>query len=168
LFHRWNVQGVKEKAASAKNSKAKKSDDVETYVYRNFQNELCLPGEYIRQSLLTAAKFKQDPRSPRKSALDLCKASIISSTQLASLGKTDWDYLDERRVVIQRAGINRTRPAMKAGWQADFTFEILSPEYIDVNFFRSLIDIAGRLVGVADFRPTYGRFMVTNFSVLKH
>jgi hypothetical protein len=34
LFHAWNVEAVAEKAKAAKGSKAKKSDDVESYVYR--------------------------------------------------------------------------------------------------------------------------------------
>ena len=32
LFHRWNAEAIETKAASAKNSAAKKTDNVETYV----------------------------------------------------------------------------------------------------------------------------------------
>src|SRR3954465_10037326 len=73
LFHRWNCEAVEAKGRAAKGSKAKKSDDVESYVYRNDDDMLCLPGEYVRQSIIHAAKFRQDPRSPRKSAMDLFK-----------------------------------------------------------------------------------------------
>jgi hypothetical protein len=107
LFHAWNCESVDAKSKAAKNSKAKKSDDLESYVYRNEAGELCLPGEYLRQSIIMAAKFKQDPRSPRKSAMDLFKAGIVSTTTLASFGKKDWDYVDRRRVTIQRNGITR-------------------------------------------------------------
>ena len=44
LFHRWNTEAVAEKAKAAKNSAAKKSDNVESYVYRNDSGELCIPG----------------------------------------------------------------------------------------------------------------------------
>jgi hypothetical protein len=98
LFHRWNNEAVAEKAGSAKGSKGKKTDNVESYVYRLPNNEIGLPGEYLRQSIINAAKFKQDPRSTRKSAVDLYKAGIVSMTELGSLGKTKWDYLDRRRV----------------------------------------------------------------------
>ena len=64
LFHRWNSQAVDEKAKAAKNSKAKKTDDIESYVYRNDDGHLCIPGEYVRQAVVMAAKFRQDPRSP--------------------------------------------------------------------------------------------------------
>lgn len=167
LFHRWNCEAVDSKSKAAKNSKAKKSDDVESYVWRNDEGEICLPGEYLRQSIIHAAKFKQDPRSPRKSAMDLFKAGVVAITQLASLGKETWDYLDTRRVMIQRAGINRTRPAMKVGWRAEFVLQILTPEYIDQAFLQDVVGMAGRLVGIGDFRPTYGRFSVVQFEVLE-
>lgn len=166
LFHRWNCESVDAKSKAAKNSKAKKEDDIESYVWRNDKNELCVPGEYFRQSIIHAAKFKQDPRSPRKSAMDLFKAGIVALTNLAPLGVKDWDYLDTRRVTIQRAGINRTRPAMRVGWNAEVQFQILTPEYIDIALFQEVINTAGRLVGVGDFRPTYGRFFIKRLEVL--
>jgi hypothetical protein len=166
LFHRWNNEAVAEKAAAKKGSAAKKSDNVESYVYRNDAGELCLPGEYLRGAIVGAAKFKQDPRSPRKSAMDLFRAGVISLTPLASLGCTDWDYLDQRRVVIQRNGVTRTRPAMRAGWKAEIQLMINIPEYIDQAFLLDVLGTAGKLIGVGDFRPTYGRFNVTGFERL--
>lgn len=166
LFHRWNSQTVDEKAKAAKNSKAKKTDDIESYVYRNDEGHLCIPGEYVRQAIVMAAKFRQDPRSPRKSAMDLYKAGVVALTNLASTGKTAWDYEDTRRVVIQRAGVNRTRPALKTGWKAEFEFLILTPEYIAPMDLHQVLTQAGVLVGIADFRPTFGRFGLTSFEVL--
>lgn len=163
LFHRWNCDAVAAKGAAAKGSKAKKSDDVESYVYRDDAGDLCLPGEYVRQSVLMAAKFRQDPRSPRKSAFDLFKAGVVSLTDLSSLGVKDWDYLDRRRVVIQRNAITRERPAMKAGWSATVQLQVLLPEYIDEHTLSDVLTNAGRLVGVGDFRPTFGRFRIESF-----
>lgn len=163
LFHRWNCESVDAKSKSAKNSKAKKTDDIESYVYRCEDGTLAIPGEYLRQAIIGAAKFRQDPRSPRKSAADLFKAGVVCLTPLASLGKAEWDYLDTRRVTIQRNGINRTRPAMKIGWSASFEFAVNLPEYIDRQMLREVIEQAGRLVGVGDFRPTYGRFGIVKF-----
>jgi hypothetical protein len=71
--------------------KAKKTDDLESYVYRCDDYTIGVPGEYFRQSIINAAKFRQDPRSPRKSAMDLYKAGIVSLTELSSLGKSTWD-----------------------------------------------------------------------------
>lgn len=166
LFHRWSCDAVEEKAKAAKGSKAKKTDNVESYVYRNDDGEICLPGEYLRQSILMAAKFRQDPRSPRKSAFDLYKAGVVALTDLASLGAKDWDYLDRRRVVVQRNAVTRERPAMRAGWSATIQLQVLTPEYIDESALSDVLTNAGRLVGVGDFRPTFGRFRVDKFERL--
>lgn len=163
LFHRWNCEAVEAKSKAAKGSKAKKNDDVESYLYRNDKNEICIPGEYLRQSIIMAAKFRQDPRSPRKSAMDLFKAAIVSLTELASLGVTEPDYLDKRRVQVQRNGITRVRPAMKAGWRAEFTLMVNLPEYVSDLLLHEAVNDAGRLIGLADFRPTYGRFTVCSW-----
>lgn len=167
LFHRWNCEAVETKSKAAKGSKAKKSDDVESYVYRNEDGELCIPGEYLRASIIGAAKFRQDPRSPRKSAVDLVKASVITLTPLASLGVRDWHYEHKCRVQVQRNGITRIRPALREGWAATFVFLVNLPEYVSPMMLNSLITDAGRLIGIADFRPTYGRFVVDRFEVLE-
>ena len=166
LFHRWNVEAVEEKGKAAKGSKAKKTDNIESYVYRNDDGELCVPGEYLRMAVVAAAKFRQDPRSPRKSAMDLYKAGIVSLTPLASLGVKSWEYEHRCRAVVQRNGITRVRPAVRVGWKCEFQFLVNTPEYISPEQFHEVLAMAGRLVGVGDFRPTYGRFAVTRFEVL--
>ena len=168
IFHRWSCEDVAEKSKAAKNSKAKKTDNVESFVWRNSDNQICLPGEYLRQTIIHAAKFRQDPRSPRKSAMDLFKASIVALTELAPLngGIEKWDYIDQRRVTIQRAAITRMRPAFNAGWTAEVQFSVLTPEYIDPQLFRDVLALGGKLIGTADNRPTYGRFQIVQCDVV--
>jgi hypothetical protein len=167
LFHRWNCEAVEAKSKAAKGSAAKKTDNIESYVYRNDQGEICLPGEYLRQAVIAAAKFRQDPRSPRKSAQDLVKAAVVSLTPLASLGVTEWDYEHRCRVQVQRNGVTRVRPALRAGWQASFVLMVNLPEYVSQEMLLGLLTDAGRLIGVGDFRPTYGRFQVVSFGILE-
>lgn len=170
LFHRWSCEAVADKAAAAKGSKAKKTDDVESYVYRCQDGTIGIPGAYLRGAIAGpqgAAKFRQDPRSPRKSALDLYKAGVVSLTECASLGKTTWDYLDQQRVTVQRAGITRVRPAFLPGWKAEFDLQVLLPEYIPPADLHDVLSMAGKLVGIGDFRPTYGRFQITRFEIVE-
>ena len=98
--------------------------------------------------------------------MKLFQAATSPLTELASLGKADWDYLDERRVVVQQSAITRQRPAFNAGWRAQFQFIVNLPEYVSPHFFHDVLALAGRIVGVGDFRPTYGRFQVVEFKVL--
>jgi hypothetical protein len=166
LFHRWSVDAVEAKSKAAKGSKAKKEDDLESYVYRDKSGVLCIPAEQFRMSIVLAAKFKQDPRSPRKSAMDLFKAATFPTEEYCSTGKKDWDYIDRRRVMVQRNGITRHRPALLAGWEVDVQLEVVLPEYVHPELLNEILQLAGRINGVGDFRPTFGRFQVTNFKVL--
>ena len=148
LFHRWSVDGVEAKSKAAKGSKAKKSDDIESYIYRDDEGLLCIPAEYFRMSIINASKYRQDPRSPRKSAMDLFKAGVVSMNDLCCLGAKTWDYIDRRRVMIQRNGITRHRPAMHVGWKASMQFQVLIPEYISPTMLNETIQAAGRLVEI--------------------
>lgn len=170
LLHGWNCDAVQEKAKAAKGSKAKKSDDLESYVYRDDSGNLALPGTYLYAALCDAARYQQDPRSPRKSLKDLARAAIIVTTTRAPFEppRKTWDYEDQRRVTVQRNGVTRVRPALREGWQISFDMLITMPEYLppDPQMQRLLAD-AGRLCGLGDFRPTYGRFGVVGFEVVQ-
>lgn len=170
IFHRWSCEDVASKAAAKKGSKEKKSDNVESFVHRDEDGHIGIPGEYLRMAMVYAAKFKQDPRSPRKSAFDLFKAGIIPLTGIAKIngGTKNWDFIDQRRVVIQRSSITRMRPAFLKGWNAEIDILINTPEYIDFELFSEVLSMAGRLIGVGDFRPTYGRFNIAKCKILKY
>jgi hypothetical protein len=171
LLHAWNVEAVDEKAKAKKGSDAKKTDNVESYVRRNEDGIICLPAEYLRMSVVNAAKFRQDPRSPRKSAMDLFKAAVVSLAPLSPIINREgeiakgWDFEHRCRVQIQRNGITRTRPAFKEGWSVEMSLMVVLPEYVDSATLHEVVSAAGRLIGVGDFRPTYGRFQVTKFEV---
>ena len=166
LLHAWNNEAVEEKAKARKNSAAKKTDNIESYVYRCEDGTIGIPGNYVHGAIRDAAKFRQDPRSPRKSAFDLYKAAVVPMTDIASLGSTEWDYLDRRRVMVQRNGITRERPAFLAGWEATFRFLVTLPEYVQPEMVLDVLTLSGRVTGIGDFRPTYGRFQIISFEVV--
>lgn len=173
LFHRWNNEVVEQKANAKKGSQEKKTEDPETYVYRNDDKKICIPGRYIVRSVVEAGRNFQDPRSSRKMAKDLVQAAVMCDEILSPIlvnGKPteEWDYDDRQRVCIMRSAITRTRPAFKKGWEVDFTLISLVPEYITPDFLRKLVDNAGLLIGLGDFRPTYGRFRVTHWELLPY
>jgi hypothetical protein len=172
LLHSWNVESIDEKSKAKKGSTTKKTDNIESYVRRDDEGFIRVPSEYVRMSVINAAKFRQDPRSPRKSAMDLYKAAIVGMEPLCKLvsvaGEVPkiWDYEDRRRVTIQRSGITRIRPAFRAGWSLDVLLMVNLPEYIGAAELHDVLAVAGKIVGLGDFRPTYGRFRVTNFEVV--
>lgn len=166
LFHRWNNESVAAKANAKKGSIEKKTDDTESFMWKDEKGFVCLPGEYVRQSVIHASKYEQDPRSPRKSLMDLMKAALISLTELSSLGVREPDFIDQRRVVIQRSAVTRSRPAMRTGWKAKFILMVNLPQYVPPQRLNRILQQAGLVVGLADFRPSFGRFLVTKFELL--
>ena len=98
--------------------------------------------------------------------MDLFKAGVVALDELCSLGSTDWDYLDRRAVTVNHARVPRQRPAFNIGWRATCRLQSLLPEYISPQILNDRLQAAGRLIGVGDLRPTYGRFLVSRFEVL--
>ena len=164
LFHRWSNEDVAAKATAKRGSSVKKTDNLEAYVWRNDDGMVCLPGVYLHKALIEAGKFMQDPRSSRpKQACDLFKAAFVPVTVLCPLGAT-WEIEDKRRMVVNRSGITRTSPGFKAGWEASFDFDVILPEYVSDIMFHEALSLAGRVIGLAQYRPTYGRFQVVKFA----
>ncbi|MBI4397476.1 MAG: hypothetical protein HY548_10300 [Elusimicrobia bacterium] len=168
LFHRYDCDVAEQKAQAKKGSKEKKTDNVESYVYRvPDSREIGIPGMNFKQALVNSAKFNQDPRSPKKSATDIFKAGIQVSPEVASLGVEHWDFEDKRGVSIQRLGkVPRIRPAMKSGWKCTFFVRVLLPEYISPKLLHEVVTRAGTTIGLCDMRPEYGQFMITKFELL--
>jgi hypothetical protein len=119
----------------------------------------CIPGEAIE------AAFVQAARKSRRGAI--AKAGMISPgdwpieydgpRDLAAL----WEDESFRLVAGVRVGqarIMRTRPIFHR-WAATVTFEYLDDQ-LDESDVIDLLRIAGRLIGVGDWRPRYGRFEV--------
>jgi hypothetical protein len=171
LLHAWNCESIEDKGRAKKGSAAKRTDDLESYVRRNEDGVVCVPSEYIRMAIVGAAKFRQDPRSPRKSAQDLYKAAVIPLDALCPIRNCAgeppkvWDYVDKRRVQVQRNGITRLRPAFQSGWQIEAVFLCNLPEYISPGDIHDVLVQAGMVIGIGDFRPTYGRFRVSSFEL---
>ena len=166
LFHAWDVSDVEAKGAALKGSKKKKSDNIEAYVYRCPDRTLGVPAANVKATIINAARWSQDPRSPCKSAMDLFKAGLFITPPVASFGKKTWDFLDKRRVTIQRNGITRVRPTLAEGWRVSFLIHVVQPEYIQPALLNETLTRAGALVGFCDFRPEFGRFQIAKFEVI--
>lgn len=164
LFHRWSNEDVAAKATAKRGSAVKKTDNLEAYVWRDDDGQVCLPGTYVHKAMIEAGKFQQDPRSSRpKQACDLYRAAFFPVTLLYPLGPS-WEIEDKRRMVVNRSGITRTSPGFKAGWEATFDFDVALPEYVSDEMFHEALSLAGRVIGLAQYRPTYGRFQVVKFN----
>lgn len=169
LLHCWNNEVIAEKSAAKKNSAQKKTDDLESYVQRDEKGFICMPTLNFCAALREAGKSFSDPTSPRKSLKDRLKAIIVPHEEYGRIngGVKTWEFVDMRRVVIQRAGITRSRPGFFEGWKITFEIVVLEPEFLPKERLYELVENAGKFQGLGDFRPTFGRFRPDKFEILK-
>jgi hypothetical protein len=169
LMHCWNISSIAEKAAAKKNSATKKTDNLESYVLRDDQKKIVMPTLNFCAAIREAGKSFSDPTSPRKSMKDRLKAIIIPNEEYGYIngGVTTWDFVDSRRVVIQRAGITRQRPGFYEGWEIEFSIIVLEPEFLPLAKLVEIVDNAGKFQGLGDFRPTFGRFRIKDVHLVE-
>jgi len=53
-----------------------------------------------------------------------------------------------------------SRPLFKEGWEAQFTLSVID-ERFTIGVIKELLDRGGQYIGMGDWRPKYGRFIVT-------
>ena len=70
-------------------------------------------------------------------------------------------FVLRKRVKVGQASIMRTRPRFPK-WSLKFDLEVVT-DLINPEDLRRILDAAGRVVGLGDWRPRYGRFIVTKF-----
>jgi hypothetical protein len=81
--------------------------------------------------------------------------SQISATDFVA----DFDNVDYRTIKVQTSRVMRARPKVPVGWQTTHHFELFD-DVLDKRDLVNVMDSAGRLYGLGDWRPTYGRFTV--------
>lgn len=73
-------------------------------------------------------------------------------------------FVDTQMGVINRSRVPITRPIFR-NWALTFDIEYDS-EILDHDEIFNTLETAGRLIGLCDQRPKYGRFIVTQFDKL--
>ena len=135
------------------------SKEAELALYRDEVGTIYQPAEHILGALIKAAvDFKITGRG-KKTYKDLIKSAIVISPDAIPHKNKKWE-VDRRMVVIQRSRIMRERPRFD-NWELSFEIETLD-EQLPLSALKEILDQAGK-VGIGDFRPRFGRFIVTEF-----
>lgn len=121
--------------------------------------EPCIPGEVIEAAFVEAARKNKRGQ--------IAKAAILSDGfwPLEYDGPRTPDALwqDERfrlsvGVRVQRNRVIRTRPIFRQ-WAANVTIEYL-PDILNRQDVIETVSVLGRIIGLGDWRPRFGRFEV--------
>lgn len=164
LQNRWPLedQGVE---AKSKNRK-KEEDNAEKRLYRMDDGTIFEPCTHIIASMKKAGAKFQILGQGKTTYKNIIGAGAIIITPESIPHKYQQYSVDSRRVVIKGQGaVTRKRPCFNP-WALDFTIEY-DEEEISAATIKTILDYAGRYVGIGDFRPEkggpFGRFTVTNF-----
>lgn len=145
-------------------------DEATRAAYRDEKTgELYVPGPNLFSMLVEAGKFHK----LGKNRVTTQKSSLIPAGllihELAVPLSTKQFEVDSRRVRIPATGgsIMRHRARVDT-WKASFTLE-LDETVFSPQFARTLVDDAGKKIGLGDYRPAtrgpFGRFVVSNWKV---
>lgn len=144
------------------------------YLYATKDGKVYQPAVHIEGALVKAAVNFKVTGKRGKSYADLFKAALFVSPDeiphdIEVPAELDADadkplYLDMRPVVVQRARVVRIRPTFKAGWSLDFEINVIDDE-LPSEIVQDALTLAGKAVGIGDFRPRFGRFTVARFEV---
>jgi hypothetical protein len=130
--------------------------------YETEDNKLAMPAENVWKSLHEAA-------TAFKRGRDIQRGLIFDSTQIVPLlidGKeqdvdeylSDLDHIDYRTASPTRGRkVMRARPLIVLPWSCTVTFDLLT-DVLDTRDLEPIIERAGRLVGLGNYRPNYGAY----------
>jgi len=160
LQHRFATEEHGENKSRAKKKTYDSKEEAEKCLYKNKNGEIFQPSEHVYQSMVRAAvDFKFEGKKTYK---DVITSGIIIEPEEIPLITTGSYEIDARGAVVQRARIIRWRPKFNQ-WKLQFKITILDDENISVPVVKEILEKAGSSKGIGDYRPRYGRFMVTSF-----
>jgi hypothetical protein len=134
--------------------------------YRDENGNFYILSEAFRASIVGKGGSATGRRIGKFSAASRTCAGIFTVEPRATIldqknGKPVKKYsIDTRRAVIQNQGILRSRASFE-NWMVRLPLEI-DEDFVTVNQVLDLLNIAGKVAGVGDFRPQrrgcFGRF----------
>lgn len=154
-------------------SKRKKTDEdhedmarIEWHGALYFDKDLgpYIPGEVIDATLRESAKITKDGKNIQRGVLtqeDRVKLHYHGPRDLEKMWCNP-NFLDQRTVKVGQSRIVRTRPRFD-DWSAEFTL-LINPEIMDAEEVRIILERAGRVIGMCDYRPRFGKFEVTEYA----
>ena len=168
LFNRWTdaaEKGIRTGVTGGKMSEADRAAEALEKVYRNEAGELIVPSWNVKRALLDGCK-RAGLKEGRASMAPFLFATVFLAGD-PSFGVTEPDYVDMksgRRPAKTGGAVLIQRPALKAGWRLPITLNVVDDRR-NPDAIRRSLEEAGLMIGLCDFRPEYGRFIVRSWDV---
>ena len=106
----------------------------------------------MRTGLALATSSPEETRAVGRSV-----ATFLGPRDVVSLwGNGTGSFVDRRMVNVRGSRVARVRPIFPV-WSAEFDV-LIDPAVINPMEFRDIVEKAGRMIGVGDYRRFYGKF----------
>lgn len=119
-----------------------------------------IPSENIEATIVNAAKTKR--RGPTARVGMMClnpkHPLIYDGPKTPEELYEDKRFVDKRSVVIAGKRIMRCRPIFFP-WGLRFTL-LIDKQIVNPRAVQEWVEIAGKMIGLCDYRPKYGRFKI--------
>ena len=143
------------------------ADEAKSNVYATEDGFMWFPAQAFKSAMVKAVGGKRIGKATARSVISCTvfpaeeRVLLIHPKTKKQIRASEFD-VDTRRVVVQKSGIKRSRPLVKA-WACLLPLEIR--ETISVDVALQALQAAGTDIGVGDYRPQtggpFGRFKVT-------
>ncbi len=165
LMNKPNITELSDKA-KLRQAGDKLNQQFETKQYKTSENKLFIPDTHIRGALIEAGKnIKVSGKGKATYSKIIGYAVRIQPAQILHK-KTRLEKYTVLAVNPTTKGRSPLcRPLLKE-WEVDFQI-IYDKEEIPLEALKQAIDLAGKRIGIGDWRPqkkgSFGKFIVTNF-----
>jgi hypothetical protein len=166
-----NPIAVRIKEITSKGSKKRTSTDDELLDRLSYELSLYHNGDHVFIPDSALVGMIRDGAKSMRAGKEVSAGVDVEETEVPLLydGPKDIDglyekgYSDRRAVVVNRARIMRIRGRFNK-WSAAFTI-LLDENVMDERKLRKALEHAGLKVGLLDYRPRFGRFVVKDWKV---
>ena len=158
LQHRFPMEENQENKSVRRKKEYPAEEECKKALYQDDKGKIYQPAEHILGALVMAAKnFSYEKKRTYK---EIVKSSVFVNPAVIYHEHQKWQ-IDRRPVVVMKARIVRARPRFDK-WALAFEIEF-DNEVMGKDKLKEMLDYAGQRVGIGDYRPAFGRFIVTKF-----
>ena len=171
LMNRPSQLDIGEKSKTSKRETETPQQIAEAKLYTDAEDRIYLPATWFQGCIVEAGKQKKMMgKGSSKATYSKVAGSSVEINPFEIILEDKWKVFSILAVNPTTKGRNVLHRPQFDKWKADFevTFD---EESIEVPVMKELFDIAGRVVGIGDWRPAkkgrFGKFQVTQWKEKK-
>ena len=171
LMNRPSQLDIGDKSKTAKRETQTPTEIAEDKIYKDSDDKIYIPATWFQGCIVEAGKQKKMlGKGSSKATYSKVAGSSVEINPFEIELNSKWKVFSILAVNPTTRGKNVLHRPQFDKWKIDFevTFD---EETIEVPVMKELFDIAGRVVGVGDWRPSkkgrFGKFQVTSWKEKK-